>query len=257
MKLLLIILSVFLVSCSSNVKRTKKTDKTMRVMIDPVSASGHYINVQTALVSSGAFVVVDRSNGFRALTQEQDRAYKHQSDRFSNNQKFAHYGKLYGVGAVVVAKAQCRYVQSLWRNTPVQKCKLFLNLVDANTGEVVVGIRDEAVAERLANPDWENAVDKLISVYPEYFTKEKLDERLQRYMDESEENYKQYEQRQVHASGKRYGYQIIQQMGESEPTQEPVLPHDDNFDENGKALNAEEVLKRVNKKALKDAGVSY
>lgn len=235
MKALLLVLCVCLVSCSSTVKRTIKSDKTMRVMIDPSSARGNYINVQTALVSNGRFMVVDRHNGYRAVTKEQDRSYTYQSRRFANNQKFAHYGKLYGVGAVVIAKAQCRNTRSVWMNASIQRCLLFLNLVDANTGEVVVGVKDEKDAPHGAYPDWDEAVEKLVSVYPEYFTEVEIHQRLKNYMEESEKHFKNHQK----------------------PKVEVILPHDDNFDENGKALNADEVLKRVNKRALSEAGVSY
>ena len=130
MKLLLIMfLSISLVSCASKrTTRTKYSDKSLRVMVDPRSAGGkNHTKVQSAIVRSGMFTVVDRFSGYQAVQKEQNRAYVRKPDRFANNQKFAHWGKLYGVGAVVIAKSQCRWAKAVWRGQIVNRCELFLS----------------------------------------------------------------------------------------------------------------------------------
>ena len=250
MKLLLaIFLSISLVSCASKRTRTKYSDKSLRVMVDPKSAgSKNHTKVQSAIVQSGMFTVVDRFSGYQAVQQEQNRAYIRNPDRFANNQKFAHWGKLYGVGAVVIAKSQCRWAKNPWRGQIVSRCELFLSLVDANTGEVVVSVRDEKDSPSGANPNWEDAVFKLSEAYPKHFTKKAINKRLKNYMKESEERYKSYEKKSVESSRAQVRPKFKKVTWET--------PHDDNFDKNGRGLSAEEVLKRVNMNKLRQAGVA-
>ncbi len=191
MKLLcsFLIFLVAIVGCSSNEKRTRYTDKNMRVMLYPNTISpDHYARIQTALVQSNSFTVIDRSYGLEAIKQEQERIHRNESDRYDDREKFSHWGRLYGVGAVVVAHAQCVNRPNSWRVNELRNyCQQFLNLIDANTGEVVLGVEAENNSELNTAPDWNEAVEKLIQAYPKYFSPEQVSERLERYKEESKE----------------------------------------------------------------------
>lgn len=222
----ILLLITLLTSCSNApVKRTIATDKSLRVMVDPKSAGNDYTKVVSALVQSGSFRVIDRKAAYRAIREEQNRLHRHSSDRFADNQKFAHWGRLYGVGAVVVARSQCWWHRSYWAPAKLwNRCELFLSLVDSNSGEIIVSVRDENDSPQGSQPNWEDAVRKLSETYPKHFTSEKIHKRLQQYMDESKKNattVKKIRQRKV------------------------ILPHDDNFDAAGNLLSADEVLEKV------------
>lgn len=161
----------------------------MRVMVDPDSLkTKDFVRLQTELVKSNVWTVIDRAQGFRASLKEQERLHRRRSDRFSDKEKFAHWGKLYGVGAIIVGHIQCTYTRSIWKSKPVNKCYMAINLVDANTGEVVIGVDDNNYSPIGERPDWEEVVENLIDVYPKYFSPSKVLERLYRYKEESKEH---------------------------------------------------------------------
>ena len=186
--ILLSILSIIAMSCSSKVQRTKYSDKNMRVMVNPEGLEhANYMNLQTALVSTNTWTVLDRASGLKAVQTEQNMLHRYQNDRFEDREKFAHWGKLYGVGAVIVAYSDCRFSTSSWNNTvTVRRCSLYLNLVDANTGEVMVGVTDSVTIPRGSNPDWSESVEKLVEAYPKYFEENKNHKKLEEYKKESE-----------------------------------------------------------------------
>lgn len=171
--------------------RTKWTDKTMRVMIDPegVEAS-HYVKIQQALVASGKWVVVDRSDAYNAIMKEQQREHREQTDRFLDREKFAHWGKLYGVGGIVVAHAQCQ-VRDGWllkKNYP--HCQQYLAIVDSNSGEVITAVQDEADGgsyDYQLAPSWDEIVAKLNNDFPSHFEPNRNEKTLRDYQDLSQE----------------------------------------------------------------------
>ena len=190
MKYAIFLILFMLYSCSSQVKRTKFSDKNMRIMIDPDSLKVRdFVRLQTSLVKEDVFTVIDRGAGFRATKKEQERLHRNSSGRFDDREKFAHWGKLFGVGAILVGHSQCTYAKKFWRgNKPYNKCYQALNLVDANTGEVVIGVDGESWAPMGEQPDWEETIRKLIEIYPTHFTADKTTERLHRYKQESKEH---------------------------------------------------------------------
>lgn len=190
MKILASLVLAFLISsCSTNEPRTRYSDKNMRIMLYPDTISAdHFARIQTSLVRSDVWSVLDRSQGLKAVKKEQDTIHRSESDRYDDREKYAHWGKLYGVGAIVVAHAQCTNKANKWNVSELRTyCQQFLNLVDSNTGEVVLGVEAESDAEYGMTPDWNEVTKKLADEYPKYFTKEKVTERLERYKEESKE----------------------------------------------------------------------
>lgn len=171
--------------------RTKWTDKTMRVMIDPDGIdANHYVKIQQALVDSGKWVVVDRGMGYNAIQKEQEREHRYETDRFLDREKFAHWGKLYGVGGIVVAHAQCQ-VKDGWimkKNYP--HCQQYLSIVDTNSGEVIAAVQDEADGgsyDYQMAPSWDDIVAKLNNAFPSHFEPNKDEKSLRDYKDLSQE----------------------------------------------------------------------
>lgn len=171
--------------------RTKWTDKTMRVMIDPDGVdANHYVKIQQALVESGKWVVVDRGMGYDAIRKEQEREHRNQSDRFLDREKFAHWGKLYGVGGIVVAHAQCQVKDGWFLKKNYPHCAQYLAIVDSNSGEVITAVQDEADGgsyDYQIAPSWDDIVAKLNSAFPSHFIPNKDDKILRDYKDLSQE----------------------------------------------------------------------
>ena len=174
-------------SCSTPVKRTKYSDKNMRILLDPESISPEdYVRVQQALVASGKWAVIDRSQAFQAIQKEQERLHRDESDRFDDKQKYAHWGRLFGVGAVVVGHSQCTDKTNIL-GLPRTYCQQFLNIVDANTGEVITAVENENNAAYGETPDWEETVAKLNDSYPEDYQPKIYSKKIADYEDESKE----------------------------------------------------------------------
>lgn len=187
--------------------RTKWTDKSMRVMINPDGISAkHYVRIQQALVESGKWVVVDRGMGYDAIKKEQEREHREQTDRFLDSEKFAHWGKLYGVGGIVVAHAQCVQKDGIFKkNFPV--CRQYLSIVDSNSGEVIAAVEDESEGSSYdydLAPSWEDAVVKLNSAYPTHYEPNRDHKILRDYKELSkEEATRQREQLAREIAGKK------------------------------------------------------
>lgn len=184
-----------LVACSSNPEkyRTKFTDKNMRLMVDPASLSTeNYVRLQTALVQQQMWTVLDRKSGLEAIKKEQEELHKKNSDRYLDKEKFAHWGKLYGVGAVVVGHTQCFFKSKLFSlNIKDYYCDQMINLVDANSGEVILGVEGGQFTDgpEIA-PDWKEMAMKLADAYPKRFERVPVSEKLETYKAESEEEAK-------------------------------------------------------------------
>lgn len=168
----------------------------MRVLIDPDSLSADdYVAVQTALVKEGSFTVVDRSKGFKAIKVEQERTHRVEEDRYSDKEKWSHWGRLYGVGAIVVGHTQC-YRTKPWfsQYSVVNRCKQYLSLMDSNTGEVIVAVDGEGDKPGSVDggsynlpADWTDTVVKLVDTYPKEYKPQYYSEKLENYRDVSAE----------------------------------------------------------------------
>lgn len=159
----------------------------MRVMINPEGLTEvEYMDIQTQLVQTNMFTVVDRSRGIQAIKKEQREQHVTEKERYEDREKFAHWGKLYGVGSVIVAHSECQNRPNAWRVNEIKNyCKLYISLIDTNTGTVMISARGEEKAEMMQRPDWEETVEKLVKAYPEYFESDKTHDKLNEYKDES------------------------------------------------------------------------
>lgn len=197
---LTIVVSAIAAGCASpNPIRSKWSDKNLRVAIDSDSISANdYVAIQTALVKEGRFMVVDRGTGFKAVKTEQERLHRNESDRYSDKEKWAIFGRLYGVGSIITANTQCFRTRTLFSLTAyVNRCKQFLSLVDSNTGEVVVAVDSEVDSPAPANnygsesfsagADWTEVVQKLVDAYPKDYKPQYYSEGLVKYQEESKE----------------------------------------------------------------------
>lgn len=185
----LMIVALSLVGCAT--PRTKWTDKTMRVMIDPASVSaGDHVRIQQALIASGKWTVVDRADGLRAIKKEQESLHRTESERFMDKEKWAHWGKLYGVGGVVIGKSQCTEKQTWFVGQKYSHCLQNLAIVDSNTGEVITAIENvsegEAGETSIAN-SWIESVAKLNDSYPKNYVPSKDTQILNEYRELSKE----------------------------------------------------------------------
>jgi uncharacterized protein (DUF2249 family) len=153
-----------------------------------------------ALVKSNTFTVVDRENGFKAMKIEQERLHRDEADRYEDKQKWAHWGKMYGVGGIIVPHVNCDLVESagFLKPGPRYRCYETLSIVDSNTGEIMAIADDEAFGPRVDRrqintqaPSWDEVVEKLIDAYPKHFDDRNDHKRIAKYKQESEENAKQ------------------------------------------------------------------
>lgn len=171
--------------------RTKWTDPVMRVMVDPDSIdANHHVRIEEALMGSGKWVVIDRAQGMKAIKKEQERLHRTEADRFDDQEKWSHWGKLYGVGGIVTAHVQCQYKLTFLIHAPYQYCHQYLAIVDANTGQIITAIEDTAETdadEAYIAPSWADAVDKLNNSFPKNFEARKDDPRLDTYRALSKE----------------------------------------------------------------------
>lgn len=198
MKYLIFALTLIIFSCSSNPIRTKWADKNMRISVDCDSINtDDCVNIQTALVKEGRFMVVDRNVGYKAIKSEQEKLHRKEADRYSDKEKWAMWGKMYGVGAIVVAHSQCYRSQkfftlSLYTTT----CKQYISLVDSNTGEIIAAVDHEEDSPATGNNfgsesfktpvSWQIAVEKFVDAYPKDYKPQYYSEGIVNYQKEAE-----------------------------------------------------------------------
>lgn len=178
MKNLLILLGMvyvmsLLLGCAT--PRTKWTDPAMRVAVVTDNANS-YVEVQTALMDTGKFFVVDRSSGFQSALSEQD---FNQTERVEVKERFARLGRMFGVGGVIVAHVSCVPHNTFFAglSAPSVDCTEHLSLISTTTGEVVASSRDEVntpsdlIWNKAPSPLWSEAVNLLADHMPAYFEK--------------------------------------------------------------------------------------
>jgi hypothetical protein len=178
--------------------RNKWSDKNLRVFIDPTQVDkDNYFKLQKALVASGNFTIMDRADAFKAVEGEQELLHRKQVDRFEDKEKWAHWGKMHGVGAIVVPHNECTRKQSGGFFHPGVRdiCDQTLSMIDGNTGEIIVMIENQAISEQVDTyytykgkaPSWDDAVEKLVDAYPKKFSTEMYHPVLQTYQQISKE----------------------------------------------------------------------
>lgn len=181
--LLLVMLST--ASCSSAQVKNKWVTTEFRILLDPEGIPAmDYVRIQEALVRTGRFFVVDRGAGFRAVAKEQDMVHQGETfDRFGDPERYAQLGKLFSVGAIVVAHVDCNVHHSVFKGE-YPRCLQHLAFVDANTAEVIAS--SEAINEdgemfygqMKLGSDWSDATEKLVDAIPKNFEFEKYDYRM-------------------------------------------------------------------------------
>lgn len=181
-----------MVGCAT--PRTKYTDPVLRVMLDPDSIDqANYARLQKALVVSGKYVVVDRNDGYKAMNKEQDRQYKDSENRISDRERYATWGKQFGVGGIVVGKSQCGPSQRFWSAKGDFDCTQTLTIVDAKTGEVIASadsLATDAVyfyGELRTPASWDETVAKLNEAFPTHFEKISKHKNIIEREDEAEQ----------------------------------------------------------------------
>lgn len=147
--------------------RTRHSDPVMRISVFPKNISqGSYVRLQNALQSNGAWIVVDRANGFQAVDDEQGLEHESMANRFDAAERYARFGKLYGVGGIVVATEQCNGGYGSWSGQ-FSRCFENLSLINATTGEVMAVAEDiQDTVNSVTAPDWTRIVDKMTDNFP-------------------------------------------------------------------------------------------
>lgn len=217
-KVFLLSLAVaMLAGCSSTkVIRRADNDPMMRVIIAPDIDAAHYVQIKAALVESGKFEVIDRRDGFLAAMQEQDLQFRSgYQNRFSDREKYAHIGKMYGAMGIITASAQC-YQNKNWRGIFTRNCKQFLTFINGVTGKIEFSVRGENSEPWTVEwtvPDWDGVIAKAVQTYPEFFEPRVISKQLQAYQDQSEELSKRAAQERQPAQVKT-GYTKQQQQAD-------------------------------------------
>lgn len=177
-------------ACSSlpEEKRTKWSDKNMRLAIDGEWVSAEDLaRVTHAMVKADRWIVVDRGPGFKSVTREQNLEHRETADRFENKAKYAQWKKLLGVGAIVIPHVDCRLRENVFSKRRTKICNQFLTLVDSNTAEILISAAYEESTSEFAVPSWDSVVQSLGDEYPKKFIEIEKSKRLMDYEKQSEE----------------------------------------------------------------------
>lgn len=183
-----------LVGCSSH-PRTKWTDPAMRIMIDGDGLSARdYVRIVHALQSSGKWFVVDRRDGLRAIFKEQKMIHRDHPDKFKDEEKYSMWGRLYGVGAVIIGHVQCHREPGFWFGSNSSKCVQNLAIISANSGQVIAtaeGTNDDAEIDREGDiriaSDWTETVGQLNDNFPQNFNPLQYDKNMLNFRAEAKE----------------------------------------------------------------------
>ena len=190
--IILFSMAISLVACSS-APRTKWTDPVMRVMVDGDGLEAKdYVRIVKALKSSGKFVVVDRRDGLRAIQTEQKMIHQDRADQFADHEKYSIWGRLYGVGGIVIGHVQCSVRHTLFGNE-YPHCLQYLAVISANSGEVITAVEgenDEAeqyYGDIKIASDWQATTEKLEGEFPKEFTPEMYSQGMKDFRAEAKE----------------------------------------------------------------------
>ena len=169
-KLMMVLIALSLTGCAS-MARNRYSDPVLRIAIDgdSIDSVQDHARLQNSLVESNFFVVVDRGSGFDAINKEQELVHQEKKERFGTNEKYARWGKMYGIGGILVATQSCSWQTSI-SNAVYKKCLQDLTLINATTGEVMAS--SEAISESedaIPTASWNKTVDLLISHYPKKY----------------------------------------------------------------------------------------
>jgi hypothetical protein len=165
-----------------------------RVAIDPDSIDQqNYVRLQKALVSSGKWTVVDRNDAYKAMNKEADRQYKDPENRIADRERYAIWGQQWGIGSVIIGKAQCAPSNRFWSYRGDYDCIQTLTIVDTKTGEVIASVDNIATdaiyfyGELKSPPSWDKAVEKLDEAFPVKFISSSKHKNIVDREDEAEQ----------------------------------------------------------------------
>lgn len=194
MKNIILLLALSLAGCSSSpVRKTEEMTRwkapEMRIAIYSPRLDGMATaQVQDALQSTGRFWIVSRGQGLEAIFAEQNMTHRDQLDRFEGKEKWAHWGKIHGVGAVILAQDTCSRVSS-WGGQIFMRCQQSLSMLDATTGELIASAIEtvDGGYDQLS-PDWTESVNKLVRHIPRVWEEKVFEGRAAERQIASEEH---------------------------------------------------------------------
>jgi hypothetical protein len=184
-------IAIFLIGCSSaKIVRDLSTDPPLRTLLDPTIPAEQYPALRAAVFRTGKFEIVERRD-LEKIFSEQDLQFRTRyAERFDAREKWAHIGRLAGAASIMTASALCGQRKN-WRGLFVNDCELYLTLIDARTGVVVLSIKGESEREwtgvGVNVADWTEVVNLFASEYPKYFKLRPNTPALEEYRDVSEE----------------------------------------------------------------------
>jgi len=165
----------------------------MRVIIDPDGLEARdYIRIMNALKKTNRFFIVDRRDGFKQILKEQKMIHRDRPDQFKDEEKYAIWGRLYSVGAVVTGKVDCTRKNGWFSN--YSKCHQNLAIISTLSGEVIATAEGENGDAELnwsgdiqIGSDWTDTVDKLVDAYPENYEQLKYSDDMRLFRQEAKE----------------------------------------------------------------------
>lgn len=192
----LILMLVSLSACSSGpVRKTEKMEKwtapEMRVAVyAPYTSEMAQAQIEEAIQMTGKFWIVSRGDGLDAIFKEQEMTHREQMDRFENREKWAHWGKAHGVGAIIFGREKCNEVISFGGGI-FKRCQQSLSMIDATSGEILATALEIADGEvdGLA-PSWNEVSDKLMKRIPKMWVEKVYEGRAAERQIASEEHGK-------------------------------------------------------------------
>jgi hypothetical protein len=110
-------------------------------------------------------------------------------DRFENKEKWAHWGKAHGVGAVILAQNKCMEAVS-W-GAYFLRCQQVLSMIDASTGELISSSVETVDSEDRLPPAWHESVERLVKHIPKLWVEKVYEGRAAESQATSEQHGKE------------------------------------------------------------------
>jgi hypothetical protein len=176
-------------------------------MVDPRAFDvQNFIQLEAALASSQKFELVERRDALETALDEQRREFALASQGyFSDSEKYARRGKLYGVDTIVSGRTDC-YQAKAWTGTFTRYCRQTLLWIEGSTGKVLFSVTGENsipwTAEYIV-PDYKETVQAAIDSLPKYFTPQEIHPILESYKQQSAENSKRERESELQAQAVR------------------------------------------------------
>lgn len=191
--------------CSSKpIVRSKDSDFSMRVMADPRAFDvQNFVQLEAALAASQKFELVERRDALETALDEQRREFDLASQgHFSDSEKYARRGKLYGVDTIVSGRTDCYQAKAFWSGVYTRYCRQTLLWIEGSTGRVLFSVTGENSVPWTAEyivPDYKDTVQAAIDALPKYFTPHEVHPILETYKQQSAENAKRERENELQA----------------------------------------------------------